>query len=98
MDSVRVARLYGGRSGEHEISIRSARSIHSVLKKKHKVFPIFIDKKGCWWRADTDSDLPANQKNLTEQVFVYPGFTEPSLHTGGAKLSIDIAFPVLHGT
>ena len=98
MDSLRVALLYGGRSGEHEISIRSARSIHSVLKKKHKVFPIFIDKQGCWWRADTDSELPANQKKLTEKVFVYPGFAEPSLHTGGAKLSIDVAFPVLHGT
>ena len=46
MEKLRVALLYGGRSGEHEISIRSARSIFKTLKEKHSVYPIFIDKQG----------------------------------------------------
>ncbi len=99
MSPLRVALLYGGRSGEHEVSIRSARSIYETLKKKHSVFPIFIDKNGFWWRVDAGIDrLPAKAEKLEERVFVYPGFSEPQLSTAQAQLKIDIVFPVLHGT
>jgi len=98
-DKFRVALLYGGRSGEHEVSIRSARAIYNVLKKKHSVFPIFIDKNGFWWRVDVGiNELPANAGKLNERVFLYPGFSEPQLSAAQAQLKIDIAFPVLHGT
>ena len=97
MDKLRVALLYGGRSGEHEISIRSARSIQNTLKEKHTVYPIFIDKQGLWWRISDSSELPVNNENLTERVYIYPGFTEPLLHSAHAQLNIDIVFPVLHG-
>lgn len=95
---MRIALLYGGRSGEHEISIRSARSIFSALKKTHNVYPIFIDKQGCWWRAPEQADLPTGAQNLREKVFIYPGVSEPALYTANSVLRIDIAFPVLHGT
>src|SRR5262249_41235796 len=98
MKALRIALLYGGRSGEHEISIRSARSIHQVLTATHNVFPIFIDKQGFWWRGDQGAEPPNNNKNLKERIFVYPGIETPALHTLQAKLNIDIAFPVLHGT
>lgn len=98
MQSKRIAMLYGGRSGEHEISIRSARSICPVLQNKHAVFPIFIDKSGCWWRVPEGISLPENARSLSEQVFLFPGFSGPALCTSKAKLEIDIAFPVLHGT
>jgi D-alanine-D-alanine ligase len=98
MNKLRIALLYGGRSGEHEISIRSARSIYNALKETHNVFPIFIDKQGVWWRVPENEGLPAKNNKLQERVFLYPGFTEPLLHTTIAQLKIDIAFPVLHGT
>ncbi|HSE41300.1 MAG TPA: D-alanine--D-alanine ligase family protein [Acidobacteriota bacterium] len=99
MKNLRIALLYGGKSGEHEISIRSARSIHAVLRKTHSVFPIFIDKQGFWWRGDEKSETLANAKqDMQERVSVYPGFETPALHTSKARLQIDIAFPVLHGT
>jgi D-alanine-D-alanine ligase len=98
MNRLRIALLYGGKSGEHEISIRSARSIHNTLKKQHNVYPIFIDKQGLWWRVDAGETLPARKEDLTERVFIYPGFSEPGLYTIQAQLKIDIAFPVLHGT
>jgi D-alanine-D-alanine ligase len=45
----RVAVLYGGRSGEHEISIRSAKSIVEALdRNKYEVSEIFITKEGKW--------------------------------------------------
>jgi D-alanine-D-alanine ligase len=46
---IRIAVIYGGRSGEHEISIRSAESIMQALEPaKYKVLPFFIDKAGRW--------------------------------------------------
>ena len=98
MKKLRVALLYGGRSGEHEISIRSARSIFKTLKEKHNVYPIFIDKQGIWWRVPDSNEIPANKNELIEKIFLSPGFTEPVLYTQKAQLKIDIAFPVLHGT
>lgn len=95
---MRIALFYGGRSGEHEISIRSARSIFSELKKTHKVYPIFIDKQGLWWRVDSQDELPSGNHGYKDRVFAMPGFTEPALHTLKAQLRIDIVFPVLHGT
>lgn len=95
---MRVGLLYGGRSGEHEVSIRSARSIYSVLKNRHDVFPIFIDKGGTWWRVDAKDELPDRQEGLSEKIFVYPGVADSPLYTRQAQLKVDIVFPVLHGT
>jgi D-alanine-D-alanine ligase len=45
----KVAVLYGGRSGEHEISIRSAQSIIAALdREKYEVVEYFITKEGKW--------------------------------------------------
>lgn len=44
-----IAVLYGGRSGEHEISVRSAKSIVAALdREKYEVREIFITKEGAW--------------------------------------------------
>src|SRR5689334_14995027 len=44
-----IAVVYGGRSGEHEISIRSAKSILAALdREKYEVREIFITKEGKW--------------------------------------------------
>jgi D-alanine-D-alanine ligase len=46
---IRVAVLYGGRSGEHEISIRSAESIMKAMdREKYEILPYFINKEGRW--------------------------------------------------
>ena len=45
----RVAVLYGGRSGEHEVSLRSAKSVmESLDRDKYEVLPYFISKEGKW--------------------------------------------------
>jgi D-alanine-D-alanine ligase len=46
---LRVAVLYGGRSGEHEVSIRSAQSIMEAMdRSKYEVIPYFISQEGKW--------------------------------------------------
>jgi len=45
----RVAVLFGGRSGEHEISLRSAASvIRNLDRSRFEIVPVAIDKQGCW--------------------------------------------------
>jgi D-alanine-D-alanine ligase len=46
---LRIGVLFGGRSGEHEISLRSAASVlHAIDKKKYSVVPVGITKQGRW--------------------------------------------------
>lgn len=49
MNKVNVAVLYGGRSGEHEISIRSAESVKRALdRERYNIVDLFITKEGKW--------------------------------------------------
>src|SRR5512140_680323 len=52
MKKIRVGVLFGGRSGEHEVSLLSAASIlNAIDKKKYDVIPIGITKEGRWLTA-----------------------------------------------
>ncbi|HEY0050173.1 MAG TPA: hypothetical protein VGB68_12840, partial [Pyrinomonadaceae bacterium] len=45
----RIGVIFGGRSGEHEISIRSAQTvIEQIDKDKYEVVPIAISSEGKW--------------------------------------------------
>jgi D-alanine-D-alanine ligase len=104
----RVAVVFGGRSGEHEISLRSARAIVAALDpKKHEVILVGIGKDGRW-RAGPEL-APALARAERELIAVPPIGTEVTLVVdparpglqplgGGAPIPVDVAFPVLHGT
>jgi D-alanine-D-alanine ligase len=47
-ERLRIALLYGGRSGEHDVSLRSASSVGAALQAHHDVLPILIDRQGTW--------------------------------------------------
>lgn len=63
---LRIGVIFGGRSGEHEVSIRSAASvIQSIDRKKYDVIPIAISRAGKWLSpADASQLLPANAQSL----------------------------------
>ena len=98
--------IYGGRSGEHEISLVSASSIVRGLKNENVIL-VGISKEGKWFLQDakevsrilTDENAVLNlvedEKNL---VSVIPGGKENSFFCGGKSFSVDVVFPVLHGT
>ncbi len=111
---IRVAVIFGGRSGEHEVSIRSARSVIAALdRREYEVIPIGIDKEGRWLPAfESLKLLPAdlsvkfsnNHDSHHEAVAI---LGDPSqrgitiLSERGKEASskpIDVVFPVLHGT
>ena len=97
---MRLALLYGGRSGEHEVSCRSAASILKNLDPgKYDVFPVAVDHNGFWYlqkepesRSLGDS-LPVSTDR--PRVGVIPG---SGLTAGGETLPVDIAFPIIHGS
>ncbi len=63
---IRVGVVYGGRSGEHEISLRSARSIiEAIDREKYDVVPVAITKEGKWiGPAQAAAMLPEETKRL----------------------------------
>jgi D-alanine-D-alanine ligase len=57
MAKLRVGLLFGGSSGEHEVSIRSGQAIVQALSvgqnaEKYQLMPIYIQKDGCWQTGD----------------------------------------------
>src|SRR3979411_2608432 len=53
MAKIRVGILFGGRSGEHEVSLLSAASVlNAIDKTKYEVVPIGITKDGRWLTAE----------------------------------------------
>jgi len=95
--------LYGGRSGEHEVSLRSAASVVKNLDPaKYRITAIGIDKAGRWHLQKTIVlRQVAGQGDLLGIVpSDHPVFVIPSdgIHVPSGKLDIDCAFPVLHGS
>lgn len=88
-----VAVLFGGRSGEHEVSLMSARSVLSVLDPaKYEVTQIGITHEGKWLTGeDVIGKFESGKLNGLEHFMLSP---DPS----DASSRIDVFFPVLHGT
>ena len=58
MEKLRVGILFGGRSGEHEVSLLSAASVlNAIDKEKYEVVPIGITKEGRWLTAEHAENL-----------------------------------------
>jgi D-alanine-D-alanine ligase len=105
-DKIRVVVLYGGRSGEHEVSLKSAASVlHHLDRTRFEVIPVSIDKEGRWQWNDLRTLDQANAASLP----ILPDAPEMRLARGpdgrgalmpitlGAPIEIDVVFPVMHG-
>jgi len=106
----RVAILFGGKSAEHEVSLQSARNvIDAIDKDKYELVLIAIDKQGRWHLAEAADyllhaedpkriALKASRKHIA-LVTGEDGTRELVSVTDHASFgSIDVVFPVLHGT
>ncbi|MGB4406489.1 MAG: D-alanine--D-alanine ligase [Sphaerochaeta sp.] len=88
-----IALLYGGRSGEHEVSINSAKGVYPALTNLgHCVYLIAITLEGRWfWQKQREI---ATTLETTYPITVVPG---EGLFCEGEPLSLDAAFAVTHG-
>lgn len=96
--------IFGGMSGEHEVSLMSATSILKVIdSQKYNVLPIGINKKGEWYIFTGDYDKIINNTWQNEAIKAYfpadSGFKGIFTLENGQlqKHPLDIVFPVLHG-
>lgn len=102
---LRVGVLFGGRSGEHEISLQSAASVVAALDPAlFELVPIGITKEGRWLASgDPLAELSGGQLQISGRgVSLLPDPTERgALHTVDERAApgpvVDVVFPVLHG-
>ena len=92
---IRVALLFGGRSAEHEISLRSAKNVAEAIdKSKYEVVAIGIDKSGHWLPPAESGRLLASASSVPLHISKDSGI---ALIAGGNKNKVDVVFPILHG-
>jgi D-alanine-D-alanine ligase len=85
---VRVLVLFGGRSGEHEVSVLSARSVVDALEALgHTVVPVGITRDGRWVRSQPHASDRVSERGTP---FILRPVPQP-------RPSVDVVFPVLHG-
>ena len=108
---IRLGVIFGGRSGEHEVSVRSARSvIEAADAAKYEVVPIAITKEGRWLSpAESAGLLPEETRGLLPEAVSGAGEAltivgDPSrkgllrLESDGTTAQrLDVVFPVMHG-
>ncbi|MFM6021579.1 MAG: D-alanine--D-alanine ligase family protein [Dolichospermum sp.] len=97
MNKLRVGLLFGGRSGEHEVSIISAKAIAQGLKleenaNKYEILPFYIQKDGVWQsgviaQQVLESGVPQEILSTSPNLWQFPPETA----------QVELWFPVLHG-
>ena len=92
-----VGLIFGGASGEHDVSIRSAATVAEGLasganKERYRVQHVYIDRQGRWWGDATARQVLSSGQALADDGS-RPGF---SGFPDGC-LEVEIWYPVLHG-
>lgn len=113
-EKIRVAVLYGGRSGEHEVSLVSATNVIQNLDRSlFDVIPIGIDKQGSWYLGDdinkkelTSPHVLKLQRETERQLFNPDSIGKTIQQVQPMQLPsshvsqrlFDVIFPAIHGT
>jgi D-alanine-D-alanine ligase len=102
-NKLRVGVIFGGRSGEHEVSLVSATSIITSLdKEKYEVIPIGIAQSGRWLSSDRTLQMLKSKDGIEQEPerFLVPEPNRQGLMSinGESNSRLDVVFPVVHGT
>jgi D-alanine-D-alanine ligase len=96
MKKTKIGLLFGGCSGEHEVSIVSAKAIASAFTEgsnieKYAVILVYIDKQGSWHSDETAQQVLDTGKPIENVV-------KPNLWEFPDQITeIEVFFPILHG-
>ena len=104
-----IALIYGGKSGEHEISLISATAMaRNIDTTAHQLTLIGITKTGRWYlqdfselarvRRDPAATLQVHEDAAREVSVVPAGGTTGAFSVGGTRIPVDVVIPALHGT
>jgi len=101
---LRIGVIFGGRSGEHEVSLASAASVIRALDaEKYEAVPIGITKDGRWLVGTTAVKMLPEVLRSGDRVMLPADPSAAALMpvgggSGQPSVSVDVMFPVLHGT
>lgn len=93
MNKLNIMVIFGGKSGEHEVSLMSVTSILKVMnREKYNIIPVGITKEGIWkvYNGPVEKIVTGEWEELGEKMDIF------SLGQDNRE-KIDIVFPVLHG-
>jgi D-alanine-D-alanine ligase len=100
---IKLGLLYGGKSAEHKVSMRTAMAVIQALDlTKFDLFPIYITEQGQWIKGPqlfapvkhVDELRFAKEEGLPSGMFDQDLF---QIEKDGEKVSLDVVFPLLHG-
>jgi D-alanine-D-alanine ligase len=107
MKKLNLAVIFGGRSGEHEVSLRSASQVMSALdKERYEIIPIAITKSGKWLIGEKGQEyMNLNLEKAKKEggvISVEPDSSQEekefgNFFEGQEKVKIDLALPICHG-
>lgn len=96
MKKINLAVIFGGQSGEHEVSLKSAGQVMKALNRdRYEIIPIAITRKGVWLIGEDGREyLESSLGN---------GMRKDEVKNGGNIFSgelpdVDLALPIVHGT
>jgi D-alanine-D-alanine ligase len=101
-----VAVLFGGRSVEHEVSLRSARTVIDALRRAgHDPTPVAVTRDGAWMGGERAEAMLAGAEpggRPAPSVFLLPdpklrGLATPSPSGAWDLQAVDVVFPLIHG-
>ena len=100
MGKLKIGVVFGGRSGEHEVSLLSAQSVMAALdKEKYEIVPIGITHRGNWVASNEAPIIDEGDSAESLTLIRHQGkssLIRLSDHTLHATL--DVVMPILHGT
>jgi D-alanine-D-alanine ligase len=106
---IRLALLYGGRSGEHQVSIASAASVlQAIDRRKYDVLPVYLTPEGRWLpEVEPTHLLHSGTQPTTQSAALFSSDPKqrgllplsPALEPQSHRVqTVDVVFPLLHGT
>jgi D-alanine-D-alanine ligase len=101
MQKISIMLIFGGQSVEHEVSIRSARSIFENLIERYSVIPVYVTKEGKWFRCleGFPNFSESKEDDTLDEIAHIFGQKGHFISLSDKKTFLaDVAFPIIHGT
>ena len=100
---INIGVIFGGRSGEYEVSLQSARAIVSQLDhERFQVWPIAVARDGRWYGPIAEDDVstfdPARYADREVMLLPKPGGELLQAGEGRLIVRLDVVFCIIHGT
>ena len=99
---IKIGIVFGGSSGEHNVSVKSAKNIIRALSSgeninNYELIYIYIDRKGRWWDSKVAKEALEKGSELKESELPSQNLLEGFHQLPDGSENVDIWYPVLHG-